>query len=133
MIISRIRHLALSLVLVLGASLAHVPPASAAESFPSAAPRVPAFGGLLDDLFSFLHYLGGMLGSIFDIGGGPKDSAGKGPKAGGGSPPGGDHGPHKPHKPESPGKPKNPPAKWNNDWDGKGYKDSYDLWKDFYC
>ena len=111
--LSRILTLTLALVLVLTASLAQAAPAAAAGTVPNTSARAPAFGGLLGDLFSFIIELGNWLGSLFGGGGGSK---------GGGSP----------HNPGKPGQ-KDPPWNWDNDWDGKGYKSSYDLWKKWYC
>jgi len=126
--VSRVKPLALALVLVLTASLSQAAPAAAAGAVTSSLPRAPAFGGLLGDLIGFLHDLGAFLGSLFG-GGGSKGGNGGGNHSGGGHSPGGGSD----HHVKPPGHKDPPRWDWNNDWDGKGHKSSYDLWKKWFC
>jgi len=122
--LSRFLSFSLALIVVLTASLAQAAPVAAAGAGPSAALRPYALGGLLGDLLAFLSDLVGWIGSLLGGGGGSK---GGGSHPGGGPPHGG---------PPSPGPPpgsKFPPWFWDNDWDGKGFKSSRELWKKWYC
>lgn len=124
-ILSRVKYLTLAILLVLTASLSQAVPASAAGAVSPAAARAPAFGGLLDDLLAFLSDLNEWISSLF--GGGSKGGNG-------GGHPGGGHSGGGSHHPDPPGHQAPwPPWLWDNDWDGKGHKSSYDLWKKWYC